>query len=192
MSKVQWRPGTLLSPVPAALVSCGTLENPNALTIGWTGIINSDPAKTYISVRPSRFSHDIIEKSREFVINLTTVELTRAADLCGVKSGKDTDKFALCGINAEKSFIVSAPSIAESPVSLECKVTDIMRLGSHDMFIADIVAVSVDDKYINESGKLRLDKAELIAYSHGEYFALGKKLGSFGYTVRKKSTKKRR
>lgn len=185
-NKIQWKPGTLLSPVPAVLVSCGTVESPNVLTIGWTGIVSSAPPKTYVSIRPSRYSHDIIKNSGEFVINLTNKPLLKATDFCGVKSGKDCDKFALCGITAAESFVVSAPSVAESPVSIECKVTDIIELGSHDMFLADIVSVAVDEQYVSESGKLYLDKVELIAYSHGEYFELGKRLGSFGYSVRKK------
>ena len=185
-NKIKWKPGTLLAPVPAVLVSCGTLENPNALTIAWTGIVNSTPPMTYVSVRPSRYSYELIKNSGEFVINLTNKPLLKATDLCGVKSGKDGDKFKLCGITAAESFEVAAPSIAESPVSVECKVTDIIKLGSHDMFLAQIVAVAVDEQYVSEAGKLRLDKAGLFAYSHGEYFELGKRLGSFGYSVRKK------
>lgn len=185
-NKIQWKPGTLLAPVPAVLVSCGTIESPNALTIAWTGIVNSAPPKTYVSIRPSRYSYELIKNSGEFVINLTNKPLLKAADFCGVKSGKDCDKFSLCDITAAKSFVVAAPSIVESPVSVECKVTDIIKLGSHDMFLADIVSVAVDEQYISESGKLHLDKSGIIAYSHGEYFELGKKLGSFGYSVRKK------
>lgn len=191
-NKIKWKAGTLLSPVPVILASCGSLEEPNAITIAWTGIVSSSPPKTYISIRPNRFSYDIISKTGEFVINLTNQTLLKTTDLCGVKSGRDTNKFKLCDINAAKSFSVNAPSIAESPVSIECKVCDIIKLGSHDMFLADIQAVAVDEEYIDEKGKLRLDKAGLIAYAHGEYFALGKKLGTFGYSVMKKSTKRRR
>lgn len=186
MSKTVWKPGTLLNPVPLAMVSCGTMEKPNIITIAWTGIINSDPAMTYISVRPSRYSHPIIKGSGEFAINLTTSALVRAADFCGVKSGKDVDKFAKMHLTPVPASMISAPLIDESPVSLECRVTEIKSLGTHDMFLAEILCVDVDDKYIDEKGKLMLHKSGLITYSHGEYFALGKRLGSFGYTVRKK------
>lgn len=189
MSKEKWKGGTLLSPVPPALVSCGTLEKPNVLTVAWTGIINSDPPKTYVSIRPSRYSYGLIKESGEFVINLTTSELVRAADFCGVHSGAHKDKFALCGLTPEPSFEVGAPSVAESPVSLECRVSDVIELGTHHMFLADIVAVGVDKEYIDAAGKLRLDKCALAAYSHGDYFELGKKIGSFGFSVRKKRGK---
>lgn len=189
--KQVWKPGTLLAPVPAALVSCGTLEHPNALTIAWTGIVNSSPAMTYISVRPERYSYELIRQSGEFVINLTTKSLVRAADFCGVRSGRDHDKFALCHLTPEPAELVSAPLIAESPLSLECRVQQILPLGSHHLFLAEILAVRVEESLIGADGKLRLDRAGLIAYTHGEYFALGEQLGSFGYSVRKK-TKKRR
>lgn len=186
MSKITWKGGALLAPLPPAIVTCGNMEKPNALTIGWTGILNTHPPKTYISVRPSRYSYEMIKNSGEFVINLTTEALTRAADFCGVRSGKDVDKFAVCGITAEESTEVSAPSLAESPLSLECRVTDVIPLGSHDMFMADIVAVTVKEELISADGKLRLDKSGLVAYAHGEYYALGKKLGFFGFSVQKK------
>ncbi len=189
MSKQIWKPGTLLAPAPAALVTCGTVEQPNVLTVAWTGIINSVPPMTYVSIRPERFSHHLIEESKEFVINITTAELTRAADFCGVRSGKDTDKFAEMKLTAIEASAVKAPLIDQSPISLECKVKEIKRLGSHDMFIAEIVAVDVDEKYIDEKGKLDLRKAGVMFYSHGEYFAQGKKLGQMGYTVRKKRPK---
>lgn len=189
MSKQIWKPGTLLAPAPAALVTCGTVEQPNVLTVAWTGIINSVPPMTYVSIRPERFSHHLIEESKEFVINVTTAELTRAADFCGVRSGKDTDKFAEMKLTAIEASAVKAPLIDQSPISLECKVKEIKRLGSHDMFIAEIVAVDVDEKYIDEKGKLDLRKAGVMFYSHGEYFAQGKKLGQMGYTVRKKRPK---
>lgn len=191
MSKISWKGGALLAPVPCVMVSCGTLEKGNIMTVGWTGITCTKPAKTYISVRKSRFSHAIIKESGEFVINLTSAELVKAADFCGVRSGKDVDKFKVCSLTPEKGSVLSAPLIAESPVSLECKVTDIIELGSHDMFLADIVAVDVRDDLVRGDGKLTLEKAELIAYSHGEYFSLGKKLGKFGYSVQKKKKKKR-
>ncbi|HBL85165.1 MAG: flavin reductase [Clostridiales bacterium GWF2_38_85] len=191
MSKIKWKPGTLLAPVPPVMVSCGSLEQPNVLTIAWAGILNSDPPKTYISIRPSRYSYEIIKSSGEFVINLTTTALVRTADYCGVKTGKNTDKFSECKLTAERSFEVSAPSIAESPVSIECRVCEIVPLGTHDMFIADIIAVSIDDQYIDKTNKLHLEKCGLVAYAHGEYYALGKQLGSFGFSVKKKSTKKK-
>lgn len=189
MAKQVWKPATLLSPLPAALVTCGTVEEPNVLTIAWTGIINSSPAMTYVSIRPERWSHHLIAESGEFVINVTTDELVRAADFCGVRSGKDTDKFEEMKLTALPVSQVKAPLIAQSPISLECKVTEIKHLGSHDMFIAEIVAVDVDDKYIQEDGKLDLRKAGIMFYSHGEYFAQGKKIGQMGYSVKKKRPK---
>ena len=172
MSKLQWKGSTLLAPVPAALVSCGTLEKPNALTIAWTGITCSDPPMTYISVRPERYSYDIIKESGEFVINLTSGAMARATDL-----------------TVEPAKEIAAPVIAQSPLALECRVKQIIPLGSHDMFLAEIVAVDVEERLLDEAGKLHLEKAGLMAYSHGEYFAMGKKIGSFGYSVRKKRPK---
>lgn len=189
MSKIQWKGSTLLAPVPAALVSCGTMENPNALTVAWTGITCSDPPMTYISVRPERYSYEIIKNSGEFVINLTTGAMACATDFCGVRSGREMDKLAAAGLTVEPANAVSAPVITQSPLSLECKVRQIIPLGSHDMFLAEIVAVDVEEKLLDEAGKLRLEKAGLMAYSHGEYFAMGKKIGSFGYSVRKKRPK---
>lgn len=186
MAKIVWPGGALLAPVPAALVSCGTAEKPNVLTAAWTGIINSNPPKTYISLRPERYSYEIIRESGEFVINLSTQALVRAADFCGVRSGRQVDKFEKMHLTALPASQVAAPLIGESPLSLECRVFQTIELGSHTMFLADIVAVDVDDSLLDEKGKLRLDRADLIAYAHGEYFALGKKLGSFGFTVRKK------
>ena len=186
MAKIKWKGGALLAPLPPALVSCGTPEKPNVLTVGWTGILNTHPPKTYVSIRPSRHSYGLIKDSGEFVINLTTSRLVKAADFCGVRSGRDIDKFAKCGITAAPSSEVSAPSVEESPVSLECKVTDIIPLGTHDMFIADIVAVTVDDTLITDDGKLHLEKCGLAAYAHGDYYELGKRIGSFGFSVRKK------
>ena len=191
MNKVSWKGGALLAPVPCVMVTCGSIEKPNVMTVAWTGIINTQPPKTYISVRKSRYSYPIIAENREFVINLTTEALVKAADFCGVRSGKDVDKFAVCSLTAEPSSVVGAPSLGESPVSIECRVTDVFELGSHDMFLADIVSVSVDESLVDSAGRLALEKAGLIAYSHGEYFALGKKLGSFGYSVKKKKKKKR-
>lgn len=189
MSKAHWKPGALLAPVPPALVTCGTMDHPNIFTVAWTGIVCSHPAKTYISVRPQRYSYELIKQSKEFVINLTTASLATSADFCGVRSGRDVDKFAAMNLTPEETNL-SCPSLAESPVSLLCKVTDIIPLGSHDMFLADIVGVDIDEQYIDKQGRLRLDRCDLAAYCHGEYYTLGKKLGSFGHSVRK--SKKRR
>lgn len=186
MGKVLWKGACLLAPLPAVLVSCGGKLTPNLITVAWTGIINSQPPKTYISIRESRYSYDLIKKSGEFVINLTTSEMVYATDICGVKSGKDIDKFKVCKLTQEEAKVVDSYLIKESPLSIECKVFDIMPLGSHTMFLADIVAVSVDETIINNKGKMQLDKCGLMAYSHGEYFALGKKLGKFGFSVKKK------
>lgn len=192
MAKLQWKPGTLLAPAPPALVSCGTMEEHNVLTAAWTGIVNSEPPMTYVSIRPQRHSHSIIKENGEFVINLPTEAIVKATDLCGVKSGRDVDKFALAGLTAEPSNLVAAPGIAECPISLECKVREVTSLGSHDMFLADIVAVDVDPKYVDEKGALHMEKAGLLAYAHGAYFGLGEQLGTFGFSVRKKPLKKGR
>lgn len=192
MSKLSWKGGALIAPVPCVMVSCGTVESPNVLTVAWTGITCTKPAKTYISLRKSRYSHEIISSSGEFVINLTTEALVRTADFCGVRSGREINKFEKCNLTAEKATIVTAPMIAQSPVSIECRVTNVIELGSHDMFLADILAVNVSGELVDESGRLALEKSGLAAYSHGEYYALGKKLGKFGYSVEKKSTKARK
>lgn len=186
MSKLQWKPGTLLPPAPPALVTCGDMEKHNVLTAAWTGIVNSEPPMTYVSIRPERYSHHIITEKREFVINLPTQSIVRATDLCGVKSGRDVDKFALTGLTAQPSNVVAAPGIEQCPISLECRVREILHLGSHDMFLADIVAVDVDGQFVDEKGALHLEKAGLVAYAHGAYYALGKQLGTFGFSVRKK------
>ena len=190
MKKLKWKGGTLLAPVPPVMVSCGDMDGSNIITVAWTGIINSDPPKTYISVRPSRHSYNIIKEKGEFVINLTPSRLIRTADYCGVYTGKNVDKFSKCKLTKEEANEVSAPLIGECPVSLECKVTDVVKLGTHDMFIADIVAVDVEEELIDEKGKLHLEKAGLAAYAHGDYFALGKKIGSFGFSTKKKTNKK--
>ena len=192
MSKLVWKPGTLLAPVPPALVSCGTMEKPNLLTVAWTGIVNTVPPMTYISVRPSRFSHEIIRASGEFVINLTTTKLVRAADFCGVRSGRDMDKWAACGLTAQPSSQLSAPLVEESPLALECRVKQIIPLGSHDLFLAEIVAIDVEKTLVDRSGKLNLAAAGLAAFAHGEYFELGKSIGSFGFSVRKKPVNTKR
>lgn len=184
--------GTLLAPLPAVMISCGTTEKANVMTAAWTGILCTKPPMTYVSIRPSRYSYEIIKEGGEFVINLTTAEMVRITDFCGVKSGRDMDKITKCGLHTEPASRVSAPIISESPLSLECRVTEVRPLGSHDMFIAEIVSVSADSRYIDADGRIALDKAGLMAYSHGEYFALGKKLGTFGYSVRKKKRSSRR
>lgn len=189
MEKVQWKPGTLLAPVPAVLVSCGTVEKPAALTVAWTGILCSEPAKTYISVRPTRNSYSIIKESKEFVINMMPSAFVRAVDYCGIKSGRDENKLAKQKLTAESSNVVAAPQIAQCPISLECRVTDVVPLGSHDMFLADIVCVNIDKTLLDERGRLHIEKAGLMAYAHGTYFALGKKIGSFGFSVKPKRPK---
>lgn len=186
MEKLTWRGGAMLAPLPVCLVTCKSGEVENVFTVAWTGILNTIPAKTYISVRKERFSYDLIKKSREFVLNLTTEELAKATDFCGVRSGRDMNKFEVMGLERQSATEVSCPLLSDSPVNLECKVTDIVELGSHDMFIADIVAVDVAKDLVDENKKLNLDRAKLITYSHGEYFKLGDKIGKFGYTVRKK------
>lgn len=189
MAKITWKPGTLLAPVPPALISCGTVEKPNVMTVAWTGIINSEPPLTYVSIRPSRYSHELIKKSGEFVINLPTLALVTATDFCGVKSGRNVDKFKEMNLTPLPCSSVKAPQIAESPVSLECKVKEVKSFGTHDMFLAEITAVNVDDKYLDEEGKLWLEKAGLIAYVHGAYFTLGRVLGKFGFSVEKSPKK---
>ena len=192
MAKISWKPGNMLNPVPAVMVSCGSNEKEhNIITIAWTGTICSDPPMCYISVRKSRHSYDIIKNNGEFVINLTTQELAKATDWCGVRSGKVHDKFEAMGLRKEKAQIISAPLIKEAPVNLECKVTEIKELGTHDMFLAEVVAVNVDKKYVDpETGELNLALAELICYSHGKYHKVGGKIGKFGFAVDKRGKKK--
>lgn len=192
MGKIQFKPGTMLNPVPAVMVSCGNGDEKNIITIAWTGIVNTDPPMTYVSVRKERHSHDIIKKTGEFVINLTTEKLAFATDYCGVRSGRDVDKFKEQNLTPAESQVVSCPSIAESPVNIECRVTEIKELGSHDMFLAEIVSVSVDEDLMDEKGRLCLEEAGLIAYNHGHYFGLKKtEIGRFGYSVMKPKTRKR-
>ena len=180
----------MIYPLPAVLVSCGaTPEEYNMLTVAWTGTICSDPAMCYISVRPERHSYPIIKRTGEFVINLTTEALARATDWCGVKSGKDFNKWEQMGLTPAPATVVSAPIIEEAPVSIECRVKQIIPLGTHDMFIAEVVNVVVDEQYLDEKGKFDMVRAGLMAYSHGEYFTLGKSLGHFGWSVRKKKKK---
>ena len=189
MDKVTWKPGTFLYPLPVVMVSCGTMQESNIITVAWTGILNTNPATVYISVRPTRYSYQLIEKNREFVINLTTEKLSRATDWCGVKTGAKVDKFKEMRLHKEEANFVKCPMIKESPVSVECKVRQIQKLGSHHMFIADVLAINADKKYIDEKGTFDISKCDLIAYSNGHYYKLGKKLGKFGFSVQKKKKK---
>jgi len=186
LAKVKWKGGALIAPVPPVMVSCGDMELSNIITVAWTGITNTVPPKTYISVRPSRFSYELIKSRGEFAINLTTAELVRKADYCGIYTGAKVDKFKKCDLHKEEASEISCPLIAESPLSFECRVTDVIELGSHHMFLADILAVRVDESIIDDKGKLRLDRAGLAAFAHGEYFELGKKIGYFGCSADKK------
>ena len=182
-----------MAPLPTVMVSCGDMENSNIITIAWTGIINSNPPMTYVSVQRSRHSHDIIAESGEFVINLTTVELAKAMDFCGVRSGRDIDKFTHLGLTREAGDHVSAPMIAESPVNLECKVTEMKSFPTHDMFIAEIVAIHIDDKYVDEKGAYDFGSMDLVSFTHGKYYRhKSTELGFFGYSVMKPKTAKRR
>ena len=187
MPKQVWKPSTLLNPVPAVMVTCvDGAGKPNIITLAWAGTINSEPPMLSISVRKERYSHGLIMDKGMFVVNLVTEKLAFATDFCGVKSGRDTDKFAAVGLTPEKASFVDVPMIKESPVSLECIVRNRLELGSHDMFIAEIVAVDVEESLLDEKGKLHIDKAGLICYSHGYYWTLGKSLGYYGYSVTKK------
>ena len=186
MSKQLWKPGNMLYPLPVVMVSVADKEGKsNIITIAWAGTVCSNPPMVSISVRPERYSYDIIKETGEFVINLTTKELTYATDYCGVKSGRDVDKFKEMGLTALPGKEVKAPLIAESPVNIECKVVQELALGSHTMFVGEVVNVTVEDKYLNESVKFELNSTGLVSYSHGEYFLLGEKLGKFGYSVQK-------
>lgn len=189
VERTMWKSGTFIYPIPAVMVSCGTMEKANIITVAWTGILNTNPATCYISVRPERYSHDIIKKNGEFVINLTNQELAYATDWCGVKTGAKVDKFKEMHLHKEKANFVKAPLILESPVCVECKVREIVELGSHDMFIADVLSIDVDNKYIDENGSFDISKCNLIAYANGGYYTLGKKIGKFGYSVQKKKRK---
>jgi flavin reductase (DIM6/NTAB) family NADH-FMN oxidoreductase RutF len=184
-----FKPGTLHAPLPAVMATVGTLDEPNIITVAWTGILSSDPARTYISVRPSRHSHKLLSERGEFVINLTTEALAYATDYAGIYTGAKVNKFEKLGLTAVPSECVAPPTIKESPLSLECRVFDVLHFGTHDVFMADIISVSADEEYFDENDKLRLDKAGLIAYSHGEYYALGRKLGKFGFSAAKKKPK---
>ena len=185
--KAVWKAGNMLYPLPAVMVSCARAgERPDIVTVAWAGTVCTDPAMVSISLRPSRYSYGIIDETGEFVINLVTEELIKACDFCGVKSGRDTDKFLETGLSAlPAARLASAPLIAQSPVNIECRVKDVLELGSHDMFIAEVVNVIVEEDYLDEKGAFHLENADPIVYSHGEYYSLGEKLGSFGYSVKK-------
>ena len=193
MAKQTWKAGNMLYPLPAVMVSVTDGKGQDdIITVAWTGTICTNPPMVYISVRPSRFSHHMLMETGEFVINLTTEKLTRATDYCGVRSGRDVDKFKETGLTREKAEFVKAPMIKESPVSIECRVTEVKKLGSHDMFLAEVLAVHADEEYMGENNRFDLNRARPIVYSHGEYLGIGKKLGTFGYSVKKrrKSAKK--
>lgn len=186
MSKVIWKPGTFEYPIPAVMVTSGDMKNSNIITVAWTGILNTDPAMVYISIRKSRYSYDIIKEKKEFAINLTTEDLAYKTDWCGVKSGRDVDKFKEMHLTKEKAQFVKCPLIKESPVSIECKVKEINDLGSHTMFIAEVLSIDADEKYIDNKGAFDISKCKLMAYANGGYYSLGKKLGKFGFSVQKK------
>lgn len=194
MSKQIWKPGNMLYPLPAVMVSVGDKEgNTNIITVAWTGTICTNPAMVYISVRPERYSYRMIRDTEEFVLNLTTEKLAYATDYCGVRSGRDVDKWKEMNLHQEQaSTLQYAPLIAESPVNIECKVSEVKELGSHHMFLAEVTAVHADEAYMNEKSKFELNKTGLLAYSHGEYLGLGKKLGTFGYSVKKETGKTKR
>ena len=190
--KVALKPGAMLNPVPVVMASCGSMEEPNIITIAWTGTVCSDPPMTYISVRPERHSYEIIRQTGEFTINLVNRDLVFAADWCGVRSGRDYDKFSEQHLTAVPGQTVNCPSIAEAPVNIECRVTEIRKLGSHHMFLAEITGVFVDPSLMDDSGALRLDRAGLVSYNHGHYYPLQRQeLGRFGYSIMKPRTRKR-
>ena len=189
MSREIWKAGTFVYPIPAVMVTSGTFENANIMTVAWTGIINTNPAMCYISVRPERYSYNLIKENGEFVINLTNEKLAYATDWCGVRSGSKYDIFKEMKLTKEKGKFVKCPLIKESPVAVECKVKEIKELGSHHMIIADVLSIDADKKYIDENGAFDISKCNLIAYSNGGYYSLGKKIGKFGFSVAKKKKK---
>ena len=190
MGRQNFKAGTLTAPLPAVMVTVGDMENSNIITIGWTGILSSDPPRTYVSVRPSRYSHKILTETGEFVINLTTEALAYATDYAGIYTGAKVDKFEKLGLTKAESAAVKAPTIGESPLALECRVFEVIHSGTHDIFMADIVNVSCDDSLLDENGRICFERAGLIAYSHGEYYSIGKKIGKFGFSTDKKKPKK--
>lgn len=189
MSKVIWKPGTFEYPIPAVMVTSGNMQKSNIITVAWTGIINTDPAMVYISIRKTRYSYEMIKQSKEFVINLTTEDLVYKTDWCGIKSGENVDKFEQMHLTKEKAQFVKCPCIKESPVSIECRVKEIKDLGSHTMFMAEVLSIDADEKYIDKNGAFDISKCKLIAYANGGYYALGKKIGKFGFSVQKKKIK---
>lgn len=190
MAKKVWKAGTFIYPIPAVMVSCGDMEKSNIITVGWTGILNTDPAIVYISVRPERYSYNIIKEKKEFVINLTNEDLAFATDWCGVRSGSKFDKFSEMKLTKEKANYVEAPLIKEAPVSVECRVIEEKTYGTHATFIAEVLCINADEKYIDENGSFDISKCDLIAYANGGYYALGEKIGKFGYSVEKKKKTK--
>lgn len=186
MGKIAWKPGTFIYPIPAVMVSCGDMTKSNIITVAWTGILNTNPAIVYISVRPERYSYNMIKESGEFIINLTNKKLAFATDWCGVKSGKNVDKFKMMKLTKEKANFVKCPSIKESPVSIECKVKQIIPLGSHHMIMAEVLSIDADERYIDNKGAFDITKCDLIAYANGKYLELGKQIGKFGFSVKKK------
>ena len=193
MAKQHWKPGNMLYPVPAVMVSCQRQgEKPNIITVAWAGTVCSDPAMVSVSIQKKRYSYGIIRDSGELVVNLTTKKLAKATDYCGVRSGRDVDKFAETGLTPCPSQAVGCPGIAQSPVNIECRVTEVKNLGSHDLFLAQVVGVSVDETLLDASGRLRLSRSGLMVYSHGNYFEVGQQIGSFGYSVKKKKKQKKK
>ncbi len=186
MAKITWKGSALLAPVPPVMVTCGDMEKSNIITVGWTGIINTHPPRVSIAVRPTRHSYQIIKDSGEFIIHLTPASLIRECDYCGIYTGAKVDKFAKTGLHKASASVVACPIIEECPLALECKVIDVLPQGTHDLFLAEVVAVDVEDSILDENGKLCMDRAGLAAYAHGEYFALGKKIGTFGFSAAKK------
>ena len=191
MAKVHWKGSALLGPLPTVMVSCGDMEHPNIITVAWAGIINTHPPKISISVRPQRFSYKLIRESGEFVVNMTPASLVKQADFCGMYTGAKVNKFEKTGLTPEAASEVSCPMIAECPMSLECRVTDVIPLGTHDLFLADVIAVHADEKLLDDKGKLCMERANLVAFAHGEYFELGRRVGAFGDSVRKKAPPKK-
>lgn len=191
-NKIIWKPGTFIYPLPVVMVSCGTMEKSNIITVAWTGILNTNPATVYIAVRPTRYSYHLIKEQGEFVINLTNKNLARETDWCGVKTGSKVDKFKEVKLTKEKANFVKCPMIKESPVSVECKVKEIQEMGSHHVFVAEVLAIHADKQYIDEKGAFDISKCDLIAYANGHYYALGKKLGKFGFSVQKKKKNRRK
>ncbi|MCD7736173.1 MAG: flavin reductase family protein [Lachnospiraceae bacterium] len=192
MGREIWKPGNMLYPLPAVMVSCARPdERANIITVAWTGTICTNPAMVSVSIKPERYSYHIIRETGEFAVNLTTKDLAWAADYCGVRSGREADKFQETRLTAEPAAHVQAPLIAESPVNIECRVKEVLELGSHHMFVSEVLSVDVDERYLDEKGRLRLNDAELMVYSHGSYYSLGRELGSFGFSVRKKPASKK-